>query len=95
MANLYAFQAEETLEISRQRRNWYLLTLSKAQIYKLIQDLRKQGLNLGPTSKLNKDQLRYLLLEVEFGRHNSDGKTAIARQFPRPERRGLGAQDAQ
>ncbi|MHA2494259.1 MAG: hypothetical protein ACXAEI_02120 [Candidatus Hodarchaeales archaeon] len=51
MANLYAFQAEETLEISRQRRNWYLQTLSKAQIYKILQNLRKQGFDLGPTSK--------------------------------------------
>ncbi|MHA2368009.1 MAG: hypothetical protein ACXADX_04250 [Candidatus Hodarchaeales archaeon] len=80
MANLYAFQAEETLEISRQRRNWYLQTLSKAQIYKILQNLRKQGFDLGPTSKLNKDQLRYLLLEVEFGQHNSDRKTAIAHE---------------
>jgi hypothetical protein len=80
MANLYAFQAEETLETSRQRRNWYLQTLSKAQIYKILQNLRKQGFDLGPTSKLNKDQLRYLLLEVEFGRHYSDGKTAIAHE---------------
>lgn len=78
MANLYAFKAEETLEISRQRRNWYLQTLSKAQIYKLLQDLRKQGFDLGPTSKLNKDQLRYLLLEVEFGQHNSHGKVSVA-----------------
>jgi hypothetical protein len=80
MANLYALQAEETLEISRQRRNWYLQTLSKAQIYKILQDLRKQGFNLGPTSKLNKDQLRYLLLEVEFGQHNSHRKTAIGQK---------------
>ncbi|MFX0115346.1 MAG: hypothetical protein ACFFB3_12425 [Candidatus Hodarchaeota archaeon] len=68
----YTLQTKENLDRSQQRRNWYLKTLSKAQIYRMVQDLRKQGFNLGPTSKLNKDQLRYLLLEFEFGQKRSN-----------------------
>lgn len=74
MVTSYSFQAKELIEKNRQRRNWYLKTLSKAQIYRMMQDLRKQGINLGPTSKLNKDQLRHLLLEFEFGRNKPDEK---------------------
>ena len=77
MVTSYSFQAKELLEKKRQRRNWYLKTLSKAQIYRIVQDLRKQGITLGPTSKLNKDQLRHLLLEFEFGRNKPDEKNSV------------------
>jgi hypothetical protein len=58
----------ECLEVmDPEHRNFYLWTLSKAQLYQIIMDLRRQGVRIpGPVSRMNRDRLRRILVEIQL-----------------------------